>query len=63
MAVVLLVRRLDQGSSVRLVGSGGGRERVEGDVGRPPRARVEGRNLELAGLGWSSLDSEQEKQK
>ena len=31
---------------------------MERDVGRPPGARGEGGNLEVAGLGWSSLDSE-----
>lgn len=53
-AGLLLVRRL-----LGLVWSWGGGEGVEGYIGRPPRARVEGRNLEGSGLEWSSPDSEQ----
>ena len=47
---LFLVRRINKRCRVRVVRSGGGGESMEGYIGWPPGARVEGRNLEDSGL-------------
>ena len=56
---LLLVRRLKKRCRIGVVRSGGRGEGMEGYIGWPPGARIEGRNLDGSGLEWSSADSEQ----
>lgn len=54
---LLLVWRINKVCRIEVVRPGGRGEGMEGYVGWPPGARVEGRNLEGSGLEWSSPDS------